>query len=78
MLIAIYVPGAFNSMSDAESRRSLSTGDWRLSPLAFMSPCYEWKVRVDLFASEWNKQLPRFVSRSPQPDCWKVDAFSLS
>ena len=77
-LVAIFVPGFLNSLADAESRRPLSAGDWKLSPLAFMSICFEWKVQVDLFASDWNKQLPRFVSWFPQPNCWKVDAFSLS
>ena len=76
-LIAFFVPGILNFLADAESRRPLSAGGWKLSPLAFMSICCEWTVRVDLFASDWNKQLPRFVSWFPQPHCWKVDAFSL-
>jgi hypothetical protein len=76
-LTAIFVPGTANVLADAESRRSLSAGDWRLSPTAFMSICLQWPVQVDLFASEWNHQLPRFVSWFPQPKCWKVDAFSF-
>jgi hypothetical protein len=76
-LTAIFVPGTANVLADAESRRSLSAGDWRLSPTAFMSICLQWPVQVDLFASEWNHQLPQFVSWFPQPKCWKVDAFSF-
>ena len=76
-LTAIFVPGIDNVLADAESRRSLSAGDWRLAPTAFLSICLLWPVQVDLFASEWNHQLPRFVSWFPQPKCWKVDAFSF-
>ncbi|KZS09709.1 Uncharacterized protein APZ42_025993 [Daphnia magna] len=77
MDISIYILGTANVLTDAESRRPFSAGDWRLSPTAFMSICLQWPVQVDLFASEWNHQLPRFVSWFPQPKCWKVETFSL-
>ena len=54
-----------------------SAGDWKLSPSSFMTICLEWSLQVDVFASEWNRQLPKYVSWSPQPNCWKVDAFSF-
>ncbi len=66
------------SRTDTESRRPLSSGDWMLSPQAFRNIQSIWEVQVDLFASEWNRQLPRFVSWFPQPQAWKVDAFSFS
>ena len=77
ILIAVYVPGILNSLADAESRRPTSAGDWKLSPSSFMSICLEWSLQVDVFASEWNRQLPKYVSWTPQPNCWKVDAFSF-
>jgi hypothetical protein len=33
---------------------------------------------VAFFSSELNRHLPRFVSWFPQPQAWKVDAFSFS
>jgi hypothetical protein len=35
-----------------------------------------WQSRIDLFASEWNAQLPSFVSWFPQPNAQWTDAFS--
>jgi hypothetical protein len=61
-LSAVFVPGILNTLADAESSRAPSSGDWMLSPRAFKSIQSIWEVQVDLFASEWNRQLPRFVS----------------
>jgi hypothetical protein len=72
------VPGVTNILADAESRRPLSSGDWKLDPQSFKAIQAIWEVEVDLFASSWNAQLPIFVSRGPQPGAWKTDALSLS
>ncbi len=58
--------------------RQLSSADWKLAPWAFRSIQQRWKMEVDLFASEWNAQLPRYVSWFPQPGAWKTEAFSFS
>ena len=36
-LSAVFVPGEMNILADAESRRPLSTGDWKLDLLVFSS-----------------------------------------
>jgi hypothetical protein len=77
-LFAVYLPGSDNVIADAESRRQLSSADWKLAPRAFKSIQQRWKVKVDLFASEWNAQLPKYVSWFPQPGAWKTEAFSFS
>ena len=77
-LNAVFVPGVRNTIADAESRRPLSSGDWMLSRRAFKSLSSLWPVQVDLFASDWNHQLPRFVSWMPQPQAWRIDAFSVN
>jgi hypothetical protein len=77
-LHAILLPGVSNVLADAESRRPLSSGDWMLSVAAFKSIPPDWKISVDLFASEWNTRLPKFVSWFPQPGAWKTDAFSMN
>jgi hypothetical protein len=77
-LCAVFVPGVTNILADAESRRPLSSGDWKLDPQSFKAIQTIWEVEVDLFASSWNAQLPIFVSRFPQPGAWKTDALSLS
>ena len=77
-LNAIFIPGKLNTLADRESRRPLSSGDWKFAPSLFRSIYLIWEVRVDLFASDWIKQLPQFVSWLPQPGAWKVDAFNLN
>ena len=76
-LSAVFVPGVMNILADAESRKPLSTGDWKLDPRAFRSVQSVWNSQVDMFASSWNAQLPIFVSRFPQPGAWKTDALSV-
>ena len=77
-LHAVYLPGKFNSIADAESRRPLTTGDWMLSTSAFEKIQRIWGMKVDLFASSWNRQLKIFVSWFPQPEAVATDAFTLN
>jgi hypothetical protein len=66
-LHAVHLPGKSNFVADAESRKQLSTGDWKLSTTLFQKIQQLWNMRVDLFASSWNTQLPIFVSWFPPP-----------
>ena len=75
---AVYLPGIDNCIADAVSRRDPNIGDWHLAPYLFRRLFNKWDMSVDLFASSWNAQLPRFVSWEPQPGAWRVDAFSFS
>jgi hypothetical protein len=68
----------FEYVGRHKSRQIPSIGDWMLSSVALKSSKSIWKVKVDLFASEWNLQLPLFVSWFPQPQALRVDAFSFS
>jgi hypothetical protein len=77
-LHAVYLPGKSNFVSDAESHRQLSTEDWKLSTLVFAKIRQVWHMKVDLFASSWNTQLPIFVSWLPQPEAWVPDEFTLN
>jgi hypothetical protein len=72
------LPGKSNFIADAESRNPLSTGDWKISTSAFEKIQQLWNVKVDLFASSWNTQLPIFVSWFSQPGAWMTDAFTLN
>ena len=53
------------------------SSDWRLNPSIFSHLRARWSLRVDLFASVWNRQLGQFVTWGRQPDALAVDAFSL-
>ena len=76
-LHAIFLPGVANVLVDAESRRPLTSGDWRLSRTAFAKIQALWPIYVDLFAAAWNAQLPKFVSRLPQPESWGTEAMTM-
>ncbi len=78
VLNALFLPGQSNFVADAESRKPFSSGDWKLSTSAFGQIQQLWNVKVDLFASSWNAQLPLFVSWFPQPGAWRTDAFTLN
>ena len=74
---AEYLPGTQNVVADRLSRASQDSSDWKLSPSVFSLLRARWSLRVDLFASAWNRQLDQFVSWGRQPDALAVDAFSL-
>jgi hypothetical protein len=77
-LHAVFLPGESNFVADAESRKQLATGDWKLSTSAFAKIQQVWPVKVDLFASSWNAQLPIFVNWFPQPGALMTDAFTVN
>ena len=74
---AEHLPGTQNVVADRLSRAGQDSSDWRLNPSIFSLLRARWSLRVDLFASSWNKQLDQFVSWGRQPDALAVDAFSL-
>ena len=76
-LEAVHLPGIFNVLADRESRRPVEWSDWMLTPEVFRIFETSWIIDVDLFASSWNAQLPRFVSWTPQPGAWRVNAMSF-
>ena len=77
-LHSVYLPSKANYLADAESRRPVSSGDWKLHPQSFRFIQKIWKSQVDLFASSWNSQLPLFHSWYVQPGAAGGDAFLVS
>ena len=75
---AIYLPGALNVFADRLSRDAQDSSDWKLCPSVFSALSRRWNLKVDLFASAWNKQLDSFVSWGAQPEALAMDAFSIS
>jgi hypothetical protein len=75
---AVYLPGAQNVIADRLSRAPPDSSDWKLNPATFELLRARWSLKVDLFASAWNRQLEQFVSWGRQPGALAVDAFSIS
>ena len=74
-----YLPGHLNSVADMLSRSSQVLGtEWTLHAAIFRQILVHFPdLDVDLFATSFNNQLPRFVSPCPDPAAWKADAFSM-
>ncbi len=78
-LVALHVPGILNVIADMESRKSyVDNGDWKLDHALFQKIAERWLLKVDLFALQWNAQLPLFCDLAPQEGAWRTDAFSLN
>lgn len=74
---AHFLPGRENIIADEESRNLPDSSDWQLCPDLFKLLQQIWRMDIDLFASSWNTQLPRFVSWFPQPEAMFINAFSV-
>jgi ribonuclease HI len=76
-LHAVYLPGSMNHEADFQSRARMDASDWMLDPAVFSRISCRWILKIDLFASAWNRQLEAFVSWHPQPSAKAIDAFSM-
>lgn len=73
-----YIPSKENVTADRRSRKFHDHLEWSLSQNLFEQICDTWGMpEIDLFASRKNRKLPKYVSWHPEPDSWRVDAFSF-
>jgi len=64
--------------ADAPSRY-IDKSDWKLHPSCFQALSQRWGSHsIDLFATETNRQVPRFCTRWPSPLAVALDAFAIS
>lgn len=78
-LTSSYIPGKQNTEADKQSRKSASCTEWKLKSSIFQTIIEKFKFvpDIDLFASRINCQLDRFVSYTPDPNAFAVNAFTL-
>ena len=73
-----HVPGICNTIADFRSRNFVDNTEWELNPKIFKRACKIFGTpEVDLFASRLTKKIEKFVSWEPDPESWKVDAFTF-
>ena len=73
-----HVPGDHNVLADFKSRNFSDNVEWELNGKIFTRICKVFgKPEVDLFASATNHKVDKFVSWSPVPGAWQIDAFSF-
>ena len=77
-LSAAFIPGKLNVLADKHSRQFHDHLEWSLSEILFDRICRDWGTpEVDLFASRNNRKCDIYVSWKPEPESWKVDAFTF-
>ena len=75
-IFATYIPGKINDRADKLSRRKRDRTDWMLNKALFGRLSRQaGPFTMDLFATRLNAQVPRYVSRFPDPGAASVDAF---
>ena len=79
VLRARHIPGRLNVIADKLSRHNqVIQTEWSLDRQVFSLLCSKWGLpQVDLFATRFNRKLPRFVSPVPDQEAWSVDDLSL-
>ena len=76
-ITAQHIPGLENVTADYLSRHLRDRTDWVLEPSIFR--CVNrhlGPLQVDLFATRFSRQLPRFFSWRPDPEAEATDAFA--
>lgn len=78
-LRARHIPGRLNVIADVLSRsHQVIPTEWRLHPDVVLKIFQLWGTpQLDLFATRYNAQLPRFVSPVPDSKAHAVDALSI-
>ena len=75
-----HIPGKLNVDADRESRRAhKNSTEWMINS-DILKSClkkFDYSPNVDLFASRLNRQFQAYVSYTPEPDAFAVDAFTL-
>ena len=75
-LKAQHLPGKENLKADFVSRHLRDRTDWILNPALFNLINQMWgPLQVDLFATRFSRQLPRYFSWRPDPEAEATDAF---
>lgn len=77
-VLAAHIPGLENILADDLSRNFSNNVEWCLNDKIFELICRRFGTpSVDLFASRVNTKLPIFCSWGPDPQAWRIDAFSF-
>lgn len=78
-VFASYIRSADNKTADFESRRIHPDIEWELESDVFYKIVLKFgEPEIDLFASRINKKCNKYISWHPDPDCYAVNAFTVS
>lgn len=78
VLVCEWIASKRNIFADVLSRAEADKEDRMLNPLLFKKLCQVWgRPILDCFATRFNRQLPKFVSRFPDHEAVGFDFFKL-
>ena len=80
VLTAKFVPGRLNILADSLSRSHMVlNSEWTLAHNVLSPVWQKWfKPQIDLFATQFSRRLPLYVSPVPDPAAWAIDALSIN
>jgi len=78
-LFCTFIAGSKNVLADEKSKLFCDRTEWKLDSQIFdrITTYYGRTLKIDLFASRLNAQLPQYVSWFPDPGACHVDAFTM-
>ena len=77
-ITASHVPGVKNTTADLRSRLFYDNKEWSLNERVAKSFFDQFgKPEIDLFASRLNTKCSKYASCKPDPDAYRINAFSL-
>ena len=77
-ITASHVPGVKNTTADLRSRLFYDNKEWSLNERVAKSLFDQFgKPEIDLFASRLNTKCSKYASCKPDPDAYRINAFSL-
>lgn len=73
-----HIPGSLNVIADEASRHFTDDVEWELSPRLWDAIVNKWGLpTIDMFGSRINNKVHKYVSWYPEPEAWRIDAFSF-
>ena len=73
-----HLPGVLNVVADYKSRHFVDNTEWQLNDKIWNKICKIFGTpEVDLFASRLNAKLEKFVVWGPDPEAYRIDAFTF-
>ena len=79
-LTVAHIPGKDNTLADLESRKTRRDIEWSLSQAVFDQAIRKLNITptIDLFASRLNFKCKTYISFTPDPGAYSINAFHIS
>jgi len=78
LITAQWIATELNTLADALSRKKKGKGDFSLNMKTYRKICHHFNLQptLDCFATRMNRRVKKFMSWTPQPEAFRVDALT--